>query len=239
MTDIVVAGLGIKFYSHLTQEVIAAIRGAEKLFYLANEPVMSEWLESEGNNPSSLDSIYFSKEKRYDSYKEISSEIIKSTNLYESICFAIYGHPLMLNHITEYIISDSSPSINVSLLPGISSESAMFCDLAIDPLRHGLQSYEATKFLYGDIPINTEANLVLWQAGVIGVQGHTAGHDPSLGLTRLREKIISKGYDKERTIYFYESSLYPHKPPNIIKSTVEKMDKYNISTLMTLFIPAL
>jgi len=239
LSEIVIVGLGIKLYSHLTQEALAVIQGAEKLYYLTNEPVMSDWLENNGNNSQSLEELYFSKELRCESYDLIVSEVLSSSDKYKSICFAAYGHPLMLNEISEKILLMSGPHIETSVIPGISTENVMFCDLGVDPLKLGLQSYEATYLLASKLKINTNANLVLWQAGVVGVTGHTAGHNGNPGIDSIQKKLQLLGYAEKHIIYFYEASLYPQKPPVIIESTIKEMSSKKISTLMTLFVPAM
>ena len=54
------------------------------------------------------------------------------------------------------------------MLPAISTEDTLFADLGIDIGRAGLQSYEATRFMYYKYNFDPCAGLLLWQVSVLG-----------------------------------------------------------------------
>lgn len=234
--NICITGLGVKFVSHLTQEVIATIKKADKLFYLSNEPAMSSWLQREGNNPSSLEDIYFKSENRLDSYQEIANEVLNSLDDFDNVCFAVYGHPTYLNKMTQLIKANADINIDVSILPGISSDSVMFADLGVDPVINGIMQFEATDFLRKSIKPVTTSHLVLWQPGMIGSNGHEESHNNREGMAQLKIHL-SKSYKSEHEAVVYVASQYPLRPPKVSNVKIGLLDELDIDKLATIYIP--
>lgn len=237
--SIVFVGVGIKFFSHITQEALATITECDKLYYLVNEPAMIEWLARSNKTAESLEDIYYAFDTRLEAYQNISQKIIREAGNYSNICVAMYGHPLVLNLPTKLTVEAASSNelnIDVQVLPGISAESVMYCDLGIDPGVGGIQSYEASEFIYKKKIIDTTSHLVLWQVGVIGAQGSTKEHDNSSGMQLLKDRLLSL-YPKDHRVFLYEAAQYPNVSPIINSSTLSKIDVTAISQLMTAYIP--
>ena len=97
------------------------------------------------------------------------------------------------------------------MLPGVSAEDCLFADLGIDPAVTGLQSYEATNFLYYHRQVDTSAALVLWQVSVVG---ETAVVEPPNrpGLAILADHLQTL-YPPEHEVTLYEASPYPVGSP--------------------------
>lgn len=237
--NIVFVGVGIKFFSHITQEALANIMECEKLYYLVNEPAMIEWLSRTNKSAESLEDLYYAYDTRLEAYQNIAQKIIEESNNYSNICVVMYGHPLVLNLPTKLTIEAASSSeldINVQVLPGISAESVLYCDLGIDPGVGGIQSYEASEFLYKKKIIDTSSHLILWQVGVIGAQGCTKDHDNSKGIKLLKDYLLGF-YQEDHRVVFYEATQYPNVAPIINLSVLSEIDKPEISQLMTAYIP--
>lgn len=60
---LIIAGLGIKFLSHLTKETEILLKKSEKILFLTNDTFYPEWIASVNKNVENLNSIYFSKKK--------------------------------------------------------------------------------------------------------------------------------------------------------------------------------
>lgn len=236
--SIVFVGVGIKFFSHITQEALATITECDKLYYLVNEPAMIEWLARSNKIAESLEDIYYAFDTRLEAYQNISQKIIREADNYSNICVAMYGHPLVLNLPTKLTVeaaSSNNLNINVQVLPGISAESVMYCDLGIDPGIGGIQSYEASEFIYKKKIIDTTSHLVLWQVGVIGSEGRTEYHDNSEGIQLLQDYLLCL-YPSNHKLVLYEAAQYPHIEPVITTTDIKGLSKAAISKLMTCYI---
>lgn len=237
-STLVFVGVGIKFFSHTTQESLVHITDASKVYYLVNEPATVEWIKRLNNSAESLDELYYSCDTRIESYNVISKKLIDATNTHDNICVVMYGHPLVLNlptKLTIDYINKNNLEINVLSLPGVSSESVMYCDLRIDPGVGGVQSYESTDLLLHNKSIEPSSHLILWQASSIGCIGSISNYDNSKGLALLKDYLLNY-YPDEHEVCLYEASQYPHKNPNIRYTTIKLLDKTDISSLETLYI---
>ena len=238
--SIVFIGVGIKFYAHMTQESISHIQECDKLFYLVNEPATIEWLKTQNSSAESLENIYFSDD-RLCAYQEISKKIIQETDNHTNICIVMYGHPLVLNlptKLTIDAISNCSLDVNVVILPGISSESVLYCDLGIDPGIGGIQSYEATELLLYNKAIEVTSHLIIWQIGIIGARGRVKGHDNKKGI-KLLKKYLLKSFPENHLIKLYQASQYSHIKPIINTVKLSELNQVPMSQLVTAYIAPL
>ena len=91
--SLTVVGLGIKFLSHVSEEVKTYLKSSPCLLYLVNEPLTKTWLKNLNPSAESLDHLYTSSFNRLDSYNTISDYIIKKFDTHSQICVVLYGHP--------------------------------------------------------------------------------------------------------------------------------------------------
>ena len=153
----------------------------------------------------------------------------------------MYGHPLVLNlptKLTLESISKNNLDINIEVIPGISAESNLYCDLGIDPGIGGVQSYEATEFLIYKKIIDTSSHLILWQLGIIGATGKTQSHNNERGILLLTEYLL-KYYPHDHEITLYQASQYMHIKPLIQAVPLSELNKQKISQLVTGYIAPL
>lgn len=66
--SLIVAGSGIKFLSHLTNEARAYIEQSDAVLYLVNDPAMKEWIKKTNPRSESLDPLYTKYSLRLDCY---------------------------------------------------------------------------------------------------------------------------------------------------------------------------
>lgn len=236
--SIVFVGVGIKFFSHVTQEGLSSITQSSKILYLLNEPASIEWLEKQNSFVESLDSIYFMFNDRFESYKSIANKIIEEAKQHKNICVVMYGHPIVLNmptKLTVDMIKHNELNIDVAILPGISAENVLYCDLQIDPGTGGMQSYEATEFIEHKKKIDITSHLILWQVGFVGYKQIVRKIDNKNGLNLLKEYLL-KFYEPDHTICLYEAAQYPHIAPKIIRVKLVNLHMQETTTITTMYI---
>lgn len=235
--ELVICGSGIKYSSHMTAEAEAAIQSADCLCYLVNEPLMIERMASLKKNAIDMTELYGSYELRREAYHAVADFVVGKVHDYESVCMVLYGHPTICA-LPGVLAAKAAreKGIKVSILPGISSDACLYADLGINPLTHGLQSYEASYFVNKKPVFDIRSNLVLWQINCINVAKIGSAVCAS-GLRLLSDHLLGH-YASETVVYLYEASLYPHIDPVIYKTELAKLVNADVSTITTLVIPS-
>lgn len=235
--SLIIAGLGIKFLSHLTKETEKIITDSDKVFYLANDALFPEWIKICNKNSESLEELYFSKPNRCDSYTKITDKILSEVDIYQNICFVIYGNPNFLVQVTS-LVSSAARHIghDVHILPAISSLDCLLADMNINPGESGMQIFEATDLLIYRKAIDITSHVVIFQPAAIGQNGHNRNKDAVLkGLTILCD-YLGLFYGGEQEIIFYEASQCPGKKPLIISTILRDASQVEISSISTMYL---
>lgn len=232
-----IVGTGIKFASHLTSEAKAYIQKSDKVLHLVNDPLMAEWIKLNNKNSESLDNIYFKYPLRLTCYKKITEYILEQLSLVTNLCVVMYGHPLVYaQSALDAAIEAKTLGYEVNILPGISAVDCLFADLIIDPGEFGYQSYEATDFLIRPRVINTTSHLVLWQINAIGCLGNKIDKKNKDGIKILISKLeLIYGFNYE--VIIYEAAQYANFNPRIEKTLIRNLDRVDLTSLSTLYIP--
>lgn len=233
MHKLIVVGSGIKSISHLTEETKRVIQSADKVLYLINEDNLKHWIQREAKNSESLDSIYFSSEKRIKAYQAITSHIIEEYKKVSILCVIFYGHPTVfadsaLNAVRQ-IKQDNGEAI---ILPAVSSQDCLFSDLEIDPGDQGCFSIEATELVLFERCLDIHAHLILWQVANFG---RTDGKKTN-NLSILMD-YLSGYYPADYSICLYEAPSLPTCPPRIEWIQLSNLEVSAISSITTVYIP--
>jgi tetrapyrrole methylase family protein / MazG family protein len=134
MHTLIVVGFGIKSIAHLTEESKRVIQNADKVLYLVNEESMKVWINREDKEAESLESIYFSSDKRVDAYQNITTYIINEYQQVKNLCVVFYGHPTVFAESALSAVKKiRAEKGNAVILPVVSSMDCLFSDLQVDP----------------------------------------------------------------------------------------------------------
>ncbi|WP_298628483.1 SAM-dependent methyltransferase [uncultured Legionella sp.] len=235
MHKLIVVGSGIKSISHLTEETKRVIQNADKVLYLVNEDNLKQWIQREAKNSESLDTIYFSYEKRAEAYQALTTHIIEEYKQASILCVVFYGHPTVfadsaLNAVRQ-IKQDNGEAI---ILPAISSQDCLFSDLEIDPGDQGCFSIEATELVLFERCLDIHAHLILWQVANFGrADGKKTNY-----LSILKD-YLSSYYPVDYSICLYEAPSLPTCPPRIEWIQLSNLELSAISSITTVYIPPL
>ena len=122
------------------------------------------------------------------------------------------------------------------MLPGVSAEDCLFCDLNVDPASAGCQSLEATDFLMHQRSIDPASHLILWQVGFLCNFGPARQPAPVRGLPQLVQKLC-RFYPAQHPVYIYEAALFPGVEPVIRGLPLFALPQAQVTTMSTLYIP--
>jgi len=242
LKKLIIAGTGIKFLSHLSYEVQAAVKHSDCVLYLVNEPAIKNWIATNSKKSLSLDDAYFSCQRRSNSYSMIEKKVAEQLESYSKVCLLVYGNPVFFSTAAVKISLDlSKKGISVDVMPAISALDCLFTDLRVDPANDGFQSYEATSFVVYDHDFITNSSLILWQIGVIGIvdtitEKKTCDPNNRVFMGFLVEKLLSK-YPPYHLCYIYVAAQYPGSSPQISECQISQLSDIDIDRLATLYIP--
>jgi uncharacterized protein YabN with tetrapyrrole methylase and pyrophosphatase domain len=233
--SLTIVGTGIQL-GQMTLEAASHIKEADKVFYLVTDPVTSDWIGKNNVTSESLESSYDKDKDRLTTYLEMVERILEPVRKGLDVCVAFYGHPgvfVLPSHLSIKRARDEGH--RAKMLPGVSAEDCMFCDLGFDPATFGCQSFEATDFLVHHREFDACSSLVIWQIGVIGDIGYKEKYTlDALGF--LIERLLQR-YPADKECYVYEAARYVICDPTIQKTTVEKIANAHITPISTLYIP--
>lgn len=237
IASLVVVGCGIKFYAHLTTEVIAYIKHSDIVLYLVNDPVLKSWIQNQNHNTESLDSLYGATSLRAEAYQLVTDYVLKHLYQKKHVCFVLYGHPSVFSKPgLETAKKAQQEGYYAKILPAISAEACLFADLLIDPGSAGCQSFEATDFLIHQRQFDTSSHLILWQIDAVGILDHGSTNSSKRGILLLLE-YLTNYYQPQDEIIIYEAAQYSGFEPKITKAQLKNLAELNLSSLSTLYIP--
>jgi hypothetical protein len=223
---------------HATLEAVGQIEIADKLFHLVAEPAAAYWLKSLNPTAESLAQYYAEGKSRMRTYEEMVERILSHVHRGEHVCVAFYGHPAVGVEPTQMVLRRARvEGFSARILPGVSSDACLYADLGIDPMDHGIQAYEASRFVEREPRIDTGTGLILWQAGFVGESSmNFSGRSHRPGVRQL-VSILRRYYPASHQIAAYEASPYPICPPWIAWTELRSLADAVRSTATTVFIP--
>lgn len=238
--SLTLVGTGYAMAGQVTQQALACIEKADKLFYLVVDAMTSSWLE--GLNPSaeSLYGCYGVGKERMDSYLEMVERMLAPVREGRRVCTAFYGHPgVCVFPAHEAIRRARSEGYLARMLPGISSVDCLFAELGVDPGTNGCQMYEASSFVYRRRRYDPTSPLILWQIGSIGIstfQSMALWGVEGLGLLA---EILLQDYPPDHEVVVYETTQLAICRPKVLRTALRDLPSADVSVSSTLYVPPL
>ncbi len=236
--SLVVVGTGYMVAGQTTEEALAHIEGAEKLFYLVPEPVTCRWLDGLNPTAESLYDAYQEGRPRNESYAEMVERILAPVRQGRRVCVALYGHPgVFVGPSHTAIARARAEGHEAFMLPGISAEDCLVADLGVDPAQDGCQSFEATDFLVRKRRFDPRSSLILWQIGGIGVRTfHRSELWNREGLVVLAERLL-EDYPPDHPVTVYEAAQLPVVEPKKDRIPLAELPRARVTLISTLYVP--
>jgi uncharacterized protein YabN with tetrapyrrole methylase and pyrophosphatase domain len=235
--SLTIVGSGIQAVRQFTLESKQAIEQADKVLYLVTDPISEMWIEKMNPNSESLMHYYTQGKSRFDTYKEMTANILKYVREGLNVCAIFYGHPgVFVAPSREAIKIAQNEGFDAHMLPGISAEDCLFADLGVDPYTHGCQSFEATNFLLRRRKFDTSSHLIIWQIGSIGDMTHNPSRDNKPTLAILAD-FLQKYYGSNHEVFVYQAAEYAICKPIIQRLSIARLTEAYIHYGTTLYVP--
>jgi Tetrapyrrole (Corrin/Porphyrin) Methylases len=210
---------------------------AEKVFYLAHDPVAGEVITGLNPKAQSLAGFYAEGKHRRKSLSEMVEHVMQCVRSGARICLVFYGHPGVFCWVGHEAVRQArSAGYKARMVPGISAEDCLFADLDLDPGTHGCQSYEATDFLKCCPKIDPASLLILWQIGATGNPLFTAKQYKNPGLPILLKRLC-RIYGPDHEVIVYVAPIHWAAEPLIERVPLRQLGKAPLSSSSTLCIP--
>jgi len=236
--SLVIVGTGINTLAHCSIEARAHIEQAEKLVVHVPDPLGMSWLRELHPDLIDLQATYRQGANRADAYELMVRAIVEQVEAGFHTVAVFYGHPgVFVSPSHEAIRRLRKTGLPARMLPGISAEDCLFADIGIDPARHGSAHYEATRFLFYTLPINTAASLIIWQIGVVGDHTLTTTTPATGGLRALQHKLL-RDYPADHRVAIYEAPTLAITEPRIDWLPLAEFADARVTQISTLFVPS-
>jgi len=235
--SLVVVGTGIRIIGQMTIESVSWIKVAEKVLYLAYDPVADDVIT--GLNPSaeSLIGFYVEGKPRRKSLQAMVKRVMACVRSGKRTCLVCYGHPGVLCWVGHEAIRQArSAGYTAKMLPAVSAEDCLFADLGLDPGTTGCQSFEATDFLANGQRVDPACLLILWQIGVTGDRLFTRKGYKNTALPLLIERLCQV-YGPDHEVIVYAAAVQWAGEPTIERVPLGQLHKARFSGSSTLCVP--
>lgn len=233
-----VVGTGMRAGLHMTVETRLAIEQTAKVLYMVADPISEACILKLNPAAESLGHLYQIGKPRIEIYEAIIAKILGELESAGDLCVAFYGHAGVLTYPAwESIRRARATGKRARMLPAISTEDSLFADLGLDIARSGLQSFEATRFLYYRYNFDPCAGLLLWQVGGLG---ETKWNPPHVG-ARPRLEVLTnyliKFYGPQHEVYLYHAPQLPTSRALIERVALRDLPSAEFISISTLYIP--
>lgn len=206
--SLVVVGSGIQFARHVSERTLSEIRQAQVVFCLV-DPFALAMITRLRPDAINLGEHYAVGKDRRETYREIDARIMKEVRSGKAVCAVFYGHPGVFADVPHRVIRKTrAEGLNARMEAGVSAEACLYADLGIDPGQRGVQSLEATHFLYFDRQLDPHGLVLLWQVALSGDMSCSRLHAESEGLQALVAKLL-RWYPPEHEVILYEAAQLP------------------------------
>lgn len=220
----------------MTFEALEAIENADKVFYLTSDLMTEKWLKE--MNPSAECLQYYKDRPRKETYEHWVNLLLNSVRQGQQTCLAVYGHPGVLAYCSRKVIPIAkSEGYKAVMMPGISAEACLLCDLQVDPGEGGMQSYKSSEFLSRKPEFDTCSHLVLWDVAIVDY-AFLPDQIYKEGLERLSEYLIQK-YGADHEVFVYEASRNPVLNPIILSLPLKDLATARFGGRIMLYVPPL
>lgn len=234
--QLVVVGSGIQLGRQMCARAIDEVRVAEVVFGLVDPPTHA-WLSELRPDIIDLRASYADDRDRRESYVEMECLIANAVSAGHRVCAVFYGHPGVYAQVSHGAIARvRAAGFPARMEPGISAEACLYADLGLDPGRHGVQSFEATRFMVRDFAVEPSALLLLWQIAVAGRLDCT-GFAPCANRLSLLVGKLRRWYPPDTPVILYQAARLAIETFRADRIPLGELPKARIEEHTTLVVP--
>ena len=219
----------------------ALIESADKVLYCVADPITVSWLNRLRPDALDLYVLYGEDKVRYVTYMQMTEAQLYWVRKGLNVVCLFYGHPgIFVLSTHRAILIARREGYKAVMKAGVCALDTLCADLGVDPCNPGLQTYEATEILIRPRKVDTTANVVLWQVGLIGESGYRR-----LGFLNNNFSYfinwLQSIYGDNFEITHYIGSRYPSIEPIIevykLQELHDPSNQAKINGLSTFYIP--
>lgn len=236
--ELTVAGTGYGVAGQITPETEAAIREADRLFYLVTDPATAAFLRSLNPRARSLHDAYQPGEQGLAASRSMVERILEPLGRGLSACAVFSGHPAVFLHTSHAAVRQARRrGFAARMLPAVSCEDCLVADLGVDPSRSGRCLFEATDFLLRRRRFDPASALVLLQVGAIGLVDYREGAEPNRRGLEVLAQVLQEHYPADHQAVLYEIPLLPLFDPSIRPVALAELPRAPVTVVSTLYVP--
>lgn len=228
---------GMLLAGHISVRAKKIVEEADVVLSLMPHPIAERWLDSISRAHISLQPYYSEGKSRKKSYNEMCERILEEVRKGKVVCGAFYGHAGVFACVPHNSIRlAKEEGFSAYMEPGISAEACLYSDLGIDPGSYGVQSYEASQFLFYSHQPNVVSYLLLWQVALAGELTAKTFKTHKKNIKVLVEYLLH-WYPPEHELILYEAAFLPLD--SVRKEKIKLMDLPNtdLNLHTTLVVP--
>lgn len=235
---LVVVGCGIQFTRHVSERCLSEIRQAEVVFCLVDAFALA-MIRQMRPDAINLGAHYAPGKDRRQTYRDIDAAIMAEVRDGRHVCAVFYGHPGVFADVPHRVVQKArAEGFPACMEPGISAEACLYADLGIDPGKRGVQSIEATHFMFYDRQIDPRGLVLLWQVALSGDLSCTRFHAEREGLQALLDRLLH-WYPPDHEVILYEAASLPVQDFRAERLPLRELPNAQYQEFTTLVIPPL
>lgn len=235
---LVVVGCGIQFTRHVSERCLSEIRHAEVVFCLVDAFALA-MIRQMRPDAINLGAHYAPGKDRRQTYRDIDAAIMAEVRAGKHVCAVFYGHPGVFADVPHRVVQKArAEGFPACMEPGISAEACLYADLGLDPGKRGVQSIEATHFMFYDRDIDPRGLVLLWQVALSGDLSCTRFHAEREGLQALVDRLL-RWYPPDHEVILYEAASLPVQDYRAERLPLRELPDAQCQEFTTLVIPPL
>ncbi len=236
--SLVIVGSGIQFGRHASERALSEIQQAQVVLCLV-DPFALAMITNLRSDAINLGMHYAAGKDRRETYREIEATILREVHAGKAVCAVFYGHPGVFANVPHRVIRKlRAEGLVARMEAGISAEACLYADLGIDPGQCGVQSLEATHFLYYDRQLDPHGLVLLWQVALAGDVSCRRLHAEREGLQMLVTKLL-RWYPPDHEVLLYEAAQLPIESFRADTLRLDSLPDAHYKEFTTLVVPAL
>ena len=236
--QLTVAGIGMCLDEHLTAESVEAIQNADRVFAVIDDEDKLAWLRAQNPALVLLNQCYLPNKLRQDIYNDMAQAVIEQVAEGRQVCMVSYGHPgVYCNPAHKAVALCKERGYPARMLAGISALDCMLADLQLDPVRDGLQAFEANDVLVYKRDWRGRPLRVFWQVNFVGVFETPKDTQPPRGPLQVFQETLLEAYEPRHPWVCYRAALQADKPCEVEVYPLAELLERPLLRYSTSFLP--
>jgi uncharacterized protein YabN with tetrapyrrole methylase and pyrophosphatase domain len=240
--DLFLLGSGVYSFFDVTLYTQSILKKCEAVFYLHDMPTLDQYLRKVTQNPINLLPLYYTDGRhRTEIYEDVVAHVMKGVKASRPAAVLLHGHPLVCSTISQRLIEECrARSVEVEVVPALSSLDRIFVALELDFGRRGLQLVEATAAVGQNLQIAPKLDLLLYQIGALNNDHASRVRSARMEDVEHLKNYLLKFYPPDHLLYVVECAVEIGFETKITSAKLGQLELAcdTMDYTSTLFVPA-